>query len=424
MEPGAPVNPDAWGGHADACDWDRNPHHVSIIWDLLLPILLSGGGADDDDLGIPESGNGIPDLIDEARYEADFWLRLRDGDGGYSAGINNPDRKDHSRMYQAASRSFMAWVSAANCAMLADAFRLCGRLDLMEKYRDASLSAWETAAEQDLDTVSGIGNGAVRGRDLKMMSAAFLYNVTGDRKYEDIMAAESVVSSPSSFLDQKGTYCQYWGTAAYLMCDRYGWREIHRRGLLEDMRSSVINEAMEKNVRNTGHRPSRRATNDDYGWFQATQEVQVVCIAHAAATDGSVRERLLRALILESDYGLGRNPLNMVLMTGLGSRHVDDIYTTGRNDGTPGVHPGHTPYMNAEPWGKGGSFQSDPQWYAEKGYPAWKHWPHGEALWRARYCYANNEFTPQQTMRGKTALYGYLLSLGRGSRLRTAGGPA
>jgi endoglucanase len=100
----------------------------------------------------------------------------------------------------------------------------------------------------------------------------------------------------------------------------------------------------------------------------------------------------------------------MVQMTGLGSRCVDDIYTSGRNDGTPGVHPGHTPYMNAAAWGRG--YMSDPQWYASKGYPTWDKWPHGEALWHARYCFSNNEFTPQQTMRGKMCLLGYLYALG------------
>ncbi len=67
--------------------------------------------------------------------------------------------------------------------------------------------------------------------------------------------------------------------------------------------------------------------------------------------------------------------------------------------------------MNAEPWGKG--FMADPKgWYGGRGYPAWEKWPYGEALWKAQYCYTNNEFTPQQTMRGKTALLGYLYSLG------------
>ena len=123
------------------------------------------------------------------------------------------------------------------------------------------------------------------------------------------------------------------------------------------------------------------------------------------------KEALLKALILEADYGLGRNPMNMVQMTGLGSRCVQQMFTTGRNDGVPGVDPGHTPYMNAEPWGRG--CMADPQYYASKGYPAWKEWPYGEALWNAPYCYANNEFTPQQSMRGKMCLLAYLYSLGQ-----------
>jgi hypothetical protein len=101
--------------------------------------------------------------------------------------------------------------------------------------------------------------------------------------------------------------------------------------------------------------------------------------------------------------------MNMVQMTGLGSRHPAYISTSGSNDGIPESHPGHTPYMNAEPWGEG--FMFDPKYYARRGYPAWERWPVGEALWNAPYCFANNEFTPQQTMRGKTCLLAYLYAM-------------
>jgi len=67
--------------------------------------------------------------------------------------------------------------------------------------------------------------------------------------------------------------------------------------------------------------------------------------------------------------------------------------------------------MNADAWG--GGYMADPQYYAAKGYPAWRDWPHGEALWPAPYCYSNNEFTPQQSMRGKMCLLAYLYSLGQ-----------
>ena len=78
--PGNPVNTEVRGGHSDAMDWDRHLAHVSNIYDLLLPYLLTGGRLSEDNLSIRESGNGIPDLIDEARNEVDFFL---------SAGIPN-----------------------------------------------------------------------------------------------------------------------------------------------------------------------------------------------------------------------------------------------------------------------------------------------------------------------------------------------
>jgi len=407
-EPGNPTNPNAWGGHSDAADWDRNPGHVSSIWDMLLPYLLSSGKIADDNCQIRESGNGIPDIIDEANYETDFWLRLRDGKGGYGSGINNPSQKD-TVMYQGGASPYMAWVSAANAAMTADAFRVAKRPDLVRKYTAAAVEAWNAAGGEGLALAHGIGNGAMRGKDLKFMAAAFLYSVTGDRAYEDAMAKECTIAAPTSEIDN-GKGNQLWGVAGYLRCARDNVQPIHYPKLVGNMKAAVINEAMKKNVAESARRPSRRSSNNAYGWFQTVQEVQTACVAHAISTDPAEKEALLKALILEADWGLGRNPMNMVQMTGLGSRCPEQIFTSGRNDGVPGVHPGHTPYMNAAAWGR--NYMFDPQFYAKRGYPAWKDWPHGEALWPAPYCFANNEFTPQQTMRGKMCLYGYLYSLG------------
>jgi len=196
------------------------------------------------------------------------------------------------------------------------------------------------------------------------------------------------------------------------MCAKFNWQPIHHPELLENMKASVMSETRRKNVGPSEQRPSRRSSDEAYGWFPTVAEVQRVCVAHAIAAKPADRDAFLKALILEADYGQGRNPMNMTQMTGLGARHVDDIYTSGRMDGLPGVHPGHTPYLNAEAWGSG--FMADPQWYASRGYPAWKQWPEAEAYWRARYSYANCEFTPQQTMRGKMCLLAYLYSLRKG----------
>ena len=78
--PGNPVNPNVRGGHSDAFDWDRHLAHVSNIYDMLLPYILTDGKLAEDNLGIRESGNGLPDLVDEARNEVDFFLSIRDGE--------------------------------------------------------------------------------------------------------------------------------------------------------------------------------------------------------------------------------------------------------------------------------------------------------------------------------------------------------
>jgi hypothetical protein len=60
----------------------------------------------------------------------------------------------------------------------------------------------------------------------------------------------------------------------------------------------------------------------------------------------------------------------------------------------------------------------NPPWMTSKNYPEITFnasqdpvnnpWPYGELYYNTRYVYAANEFTPQQSMRGKMALYGYL----------------
>jgi len=39
VKTGSPENPNVYGGHADAMDWDRHLGHISIIYELLLPYI-------------------------------------------------------------------------------------------------------------------------------------------------------------------------------------------------------------------------------------------------------------------------------------------------------------------------------------------------------------------------------------------------
>ena len=407
--PGNPVNTEVRGGHSDAMDWDRHLAHVSNIYDMLLPYILSGGRLSEDNLGIRESGNGIPDLIDEARNEVDFFLSIRDGEA-YSQGVTNPDR-NWSVMFQAGCTTMAAWANAANCAIIGYAFRLAGNNELENYYKDEAVKAFNFASKQEnqqLDDMQGIGLEAMRGRDFKQMAAAFLYNLTGDTQWEDIAEEESVIKGAEDdriLLRGRSGHCQIWGVAAYLTCP---W-DRHFPVLYNNMVKALTKEVKEDHLSPSLERPSRRAA-DDARWM-TSENLQRAIMLHYCTKDKALKQQLETAMYTEASWCLGRNPGNIVEMTGLGQRHITDCYSTGRNDGLPGTHPGQTPFNGTETWSQGDG--GDARIILRYCYPDWWSggWPRQESYFNQRYFWVNGEFTPRETMRGKLALVAYLYGI-------------
>lgn len=405
--PGNPTSDGAVGGHSDAFDWDRHLAHVSNIYDMLLPFILTGGKLSDDDLGIRESGNGIPDLLDEARNEVDFFLSIRDGEG-YSQGVTNPSY-DWSMMFQAGCTTMAAWANAANCAMLAEAFRINGNKNLQKYYTDEAVKAFryaERQPDQQPDDIQWLGDVGMRTRDFKQMAAAYLYNLTGDREWEKTMVEESCVDNGASPLfGQSPAFCQLWGAAAYLTTPR----KRHYDSYYRNLKSSIDNHADDFNMRHFDTRPSRRVANDPR--HRTSENLDLVLLAHKIADNPERKRRLEDAMYAEAGWGLGRNPSNTVEMTGLGRRHITDVYSTGRNDGVPGTHPGHTPFNGTETWTENNG--GDARILLNRCYPSWQEggWPEQESFFNQRYMWVNSEFTPRETMRGKMALLAYLYGI-------------
>jgi endoglucanase len=406
---GSPTNPRAIGGHSDALDWDRHLGHVVNIYDLCLAYILSDGSLDDDDLRIAESGNGIPDILDEARNEVDFWLNLR-YKGGYSHGLTNPDNSN--RLYQADNTPIAAWANALNSSMLAYCFQIAGENNLRKRYLDSAFVAFNYANNLP-DPMYDTNEEGIRGIDFKMMSAAYLYNLTGDTLYENIVAEESVVTGPNSDSYQQDSYNQLWGTAAYILTKR----AVNYPELQADMKSSVIANAYTKETDKIDQRPSRRGYSSEQAWWQTNEDMPRTILAHAVSDNPIDQHKFLDALELEAGWGLGRNPLNMIQMTTASTeleniRSVENCYTAGQDDGTPGLFPGHTPYLNIEGWG-GEMVGSNPKKVLEKFYPDYEEWPHASLYINTQYIWTHSEFTPRQTMRGKALLYAYLYSLSK-----------
>jgi endoglucanase len=104
----------------------------------------------DGDLDIPESGNGTPDILDEVKWELDWLLKMRLGDGSalsrtHAAGfdVNSPPSADATlRFYENPTLESGAML-AGTCAVAARVFQAAG-MDpaYVAVLRTVSLSAW------------------------------------------------------------------------------------------------------------------------------------------------------------------------------------------------------------------------------------------------------------------------------------------
>lgn len=396
-----------WGGWCDAYDNDQRPVNFICVFDILLTYYLNPEVFTDDQLYIPETGNEIPDILDEALWEIDWWLRMRDPDGGYLTGLCNIT-PPMTVNYAGAACAWQGWCVAAGCAMVADCFRLAGKPSLQLKYTTSAVAAYDWARSQE-NQMLGVKVGDLRGRDLKMTAAAFLFNLSGTKVYEDVILAESKVTQMFSQIRSLGNWEQQFATIAYILSPQ----KVNYPALQSNMKSAVIQQAKTNYVENMKTSPTKavRWTNQWEGMCQTSNEMSIVAMAHRITEKSSEKEYFEKGLYAEAEWTLGRNPLGLVQMTGLTDRCFTQTFAPGRRDGFPGLTPGWTPYMCRDGWMNENHIVRC-EWYTSRNYPKDKEiWPWGEHFWNSRYNVPNGESTPQQNFRQKIVLYGSLYAL-------------
>ena len=396
-----------WGGWSDAYDNDQRPVNFVCVFDLLLAYTLNPEAFTDGQLFIPERDNGIPDIVDEALWEIDWWLRMRDQQGGYLTGLTNIVPPETTN-YAGAPCAWQGWCVAAGAAMAADCFRLSGHPEQQAKYLQAAIEAYEWA-ESRKEQMLDVRVNELRGRDLRMTAAAYLYNLTGDVRFERTVIESSEANSHESEIMRLGSWAQQYATVGYLLSPQ----PIHDRGLQERMIQSILHQARVEHVRPMQASATRSArwTAAWDGVAKTSAEMTLAILAHRWSEDAEERKTFASALHAEAEWTLGRNPLGLVQMTGLTDRAITQPFAPGRRDGAPGLTPGWTPYMCRDGWDNGDDIHRC-EWYTNRNYPSDKFvWPEGEHFWNSRYSVPNSEATPQQTFRQKILLYGYLFGV-------------
>jgi endoglucanase len=228
----------AFGGWHDAGDYGKYVVNAGIsVGTLLLAYEMFPSRCAMDNLGIPESGNGIPDILDEARYEIRWFLKMQRSDGAFwfkvtpkqFEGFVMPQDDNSSRyIYQV---STTATGDAA--AVLAMAARLFAPFDSVfaRQCLDAATLAWQfLAGHQTIIPAGGFKNpsdtytgeyGDGNDSDERLWASAELFETTGDQTYN------------SYFLNQY-VFASLFGGAMW-------WGDVRSLALLTYLRSVQLN---------------------------------------------------------------------------------------------------------------------------------------------------------------------------------------
>src|SRR5512140_1690249 len=116
---------DVSGGHHDAGDYSKYTINSASLAHLLMFSADSlAGVAALDNLGIPESGDGISDVLQEAKWEADYLSKIQDDDGGFYFLVYPRDREYEGGVTPDHGDPQVVWpkttsVTAASVAALA-----------------------------------------------------------------------------------------------------------------------------------------------------------------------------------------------------------------------------------------------------------------------------------------------------------------
>lgn len=198
----ASTQKDVRGGWYDAGDLNKYTNWTAGYIMAMFTMFEENEDAWTDDFQIPESGNGIPDILDEAKYGLDHLLRLQFANGSCIAvvGCNSasPPSSATGQSLWGGPSTLATLACAAAYAYGAKIYRAMGNTTYANTLQTAAVNAWNWADanpsvlfynNDGAYGTSGLAAGQQETDDYgrfcrKMNAAAHLYEITGDTKYK------------------------------------------------------------------------------------------------------------------------------------------------------------------------------------------------------------------------------------------------
>jgi endoglucanase len=413
--------PGVWGGYMDAGDWDRRIQHLISSLYLLDLAEQFPSCFKSLSLGIPESNNQLPDVVDEALFNLDFYRRIQTPEGGISGGIESEEHPNLGETSWQESLTIMAyepgsWSSfyyAAVAAKAAGLLKSLGQDELSQTYQASAIKAMEWA-EADYAkrrqrspsyTVKGVEiermDNHIDVRDKRNHAAAELFRLTGNPKWHDVFVETTMLNKPGVDLYLWRSHEQSQAAWAYVTTRRQG---VDRQ-FQQYCREAILKESQDR--LRTQSRTGFRWTKNDWAPPNTTLSVSdAISLVRTHRLTGD--EKYLRAVVLSCQAGLGANPLNLCYTTHLGHRwphnplHLDSRHT--------GQLPpeGITVFGPVDPTGDDTFMRPI---IRPNCFPPPETWPIMEAYWDVFWYPIMCEFTIQHPMAQNAYIWGYLAGL-------------
>ncbi len=209
---------DASGGWYDAGDYGKYVVNGGIaLWTMLNQYERNPAAFADGTLNIPESGNGVPDILDEARWQMNFLLGMQVPEGQALAGMAHhklhdlvwdplpslpvTERDNDNEHQREGQGRYVYHPSTAATLNLAATAAQCARIwveidpPFAAQCLQAAERAWEAAVANPAlfaGNVPGSGGGAYDDRNVTdefYWAAAELFVTTGEEPYRDFLTA-------------------------------------------------------------------------------------------------------------------------------------------------------------------------------------------------------------------------------------------
>lgn len=319
------------GGWYDAGDYGKYMINAGISTGIMLSLAENYPDAfPDNSLHIPESGNNIPDILDELKYEIDWMLSMQDVDGGAFVKVSTLNFCGMVMPHEAPKDRWVIGKSTAAALHLAAIGAMASRIyapflpEYGQKCLIAANKAWEWAEKNPsvyyAKNPEDVRTGAYNDTDLSeeyFWAASELYATT-----EKEVFYNSIKPKLGNFTFRlEENWRNYNDNIGY-------YSLINKKSLLPNIDKKVIENRIihvADSLANIQRSNPYQIPIDHFVWG-SNSDVLDAAIIYAQAYELTKKPKYLKVANETFDYVLGKNAMGYSYVTGFGSKQVMHIH--------------------------------------------------------------------------------------------------